>query len=76
MLIGVPHETAAGETRVAATPETVKKLKAQGHTVRVQAGAGLVLDSIAESEFQETITKASATLKAVVAANHLVSIND
>lgn len=41
MLIGVPHETAAGETRVAATPETVKKLKAQGHTVRVQAGAGL-----------------------------------
>ncbi len=42
MLIGVPHETAAGETRVAATPETVKKLKAQGHTVRVQAGAGLL----------------------------------
>lgn len=41
MLIGVPHETAAGETRVAATPETIKKLKAQGHTVRVQAGAGL-----------------------------------
>ena len=32
MLIGVPRETAAGETRVAATPETVKKLKAQGHT--------------------------------------------
>jgi len=41
MLIGVPLETAAGETRVAATPETVKKLVAQGHTVRVQAGAGL-----------------------------------
>jgi NAD(P) transhydrogenase subunit alpha len=41
MLIGVPLETAAGETRVAATPETVKKLKAQGHVLRVQAGAGL-----------------------------------
>lgn len=41
MLIGVPAETIAGETRVAATPETIKKLKAQGHTVRVQAGAGL-----------------------------------
>ncbi|NMM77222.1 Re/Si-specific NAD(P)(+) transhydrogenase subunit alpha [Acidovorax sp. SRB_24] len=40
MLIGVPAETMAGETRVAATPETVKKLKAQGHTVRVQAQAG------------------------------------
>jgi NAD(P) transhydrogenase subunit alpha len=41
MRIGVPRETAAGETRVAATPETVKKLKAQGHTLQVQAGAGL-----------------------------------
>ena len=30
MLIGVPAETMAGETRVAATPETVKKLKALG----------------------------------------------
>jgi len=41
MLIGVPAETAAGESRVAATPETVKKLVAQGHAVRVQSGAGL-----------------------------------
>jgi NAD(P) transhydrogenase subunit alpha len=41
MQIGVPAETAAGETRVAATPETVKKLIAQGHTVRVQSGAGV-----------------------------------
>jgi NAD(P) transhydrogenase subunit alpha len=31
MLIGVPLETAAGETRVAVTPETAKKLNAQGH---------------------------------------------
>ena len=46
MLIGVPLETAAGETRVAATPETVKKLVAQGHTVRVQAGAGVQAASI------------------------------
>ncbi|WP_077036357.1 Re/Si-specific NAD(P)(+) transhydrogenase subunit alpha [Pelomonas sp. KK5] len=41
MLIGVPRESAAGETRVAATPETVKKLVAQGHTLRVESGAGL-----------------------------------
>ena len=41
MLIGVPLETAAGETRVAVTPETAKKLVAQGHQVKVQAGAGL-----------------------------------
>ena len=41
MLIGVPAETAAGETRVAVTPETAKKLVAQGHQVVVQSGAGL-----------------------------------
>ena len=41
MLMGVPAETATGETRVAVTPETAKKLIAQGHTVRVQSGAGL-----------------------------------
>jgi NAD(P) transhydrogenase subunit alpha len=41
MHIGVPAETLAGETRVAVTPETVKKLKSQGHTVRVQTGAGI-----------------------------------
>lgn len=41
MLIGVPAETLAGETRVAVTPETAKKLVAQGHQVKVQAGAGL-----------------------------------
>jgi NAD(P) transhydrogenase subunit alpha len=41
MQIGVPTETLVGETRVAVTPETAKKLKTQGHTVRVQSGAGL-----------------------------------
>ncbi len=41
MLIGVPLETAAGETRVAVTPETAKKLKALGHAIRVQSGAGV-----------------------------------
>ncbi len=41
MLIGVPLETVTGETRVAVTPETAKKLKAQGHTLRIQSGAGV-----------------------------------
>lgn len=41
MHIGIPAETHAGETRVAATPETVKKYLSKGlHTVLVQAGAG------------------------------------
>ena len=41
MLIGVPAETRANEARVAATPETVKKLVSQGHRVTVQRGAGV-----------------------------------
>jgi NAD(P) transhydrogenase subunit alpha len=41
MRIGVPAEIQAGETRVAATPETVKKLSAAKHEVLVQAGAGV-----------------------------------
>ncbi|HSV53858.1 MAG TPA: NAD(P)(+) transhydrogenase (Re/Si-specific) subunit alpha, partial [Burkholderiaceae bacterium] len=41
MLIGVPAETTVGETRVAVTPETAKKLKALGHTLRIQSGAGV-----------------------------------
>jgi len=38
--IAVPRETEAGEPRVAATPETVRKLKALGAEVAVAPGAG------------------------------------
>ena len=41
MQIGIPAEIRGGETRVAATPETVKKFTANGlNTVLVQSGAG------------------------------------
>lgn len=48
MKVAIPAEVDTGEPRVAATPETVKKLKAAGADVTVQRGAGLrsgVLDS-------------------------------
>jgi len=51
MLIGVPAETTTGETRVAVTPETAKKLVALGHTVRVQSGAG-VPASVTDAAYQ------------------------
>lgn len=41
MLIGVPRETRPGERRVAATPETVHKFIGKGHSLLVEAGAGL-----------------------------------
>ncbi|CAN5312379.1 Re/Si-specific NAD(P)(+) transhydrogenase subunit alpha [soil metagenome] len=40
MRIGIPTEVQAGETRIAGSPEKVKKFIAQGHSVAVQAGAG------------------------------------
>jgi NAD(P) transhydrogenase subunit alpha len=51
MLIGIPTETTVGETRVAITPETARKLKAQGHTIRVQSGAGLAA-SVTDAAYQ------------------------
>jgi H+-translocating NAD(P) transhydrogenase subunit alpha len=57
MRIGVPLETAAGETRVAVTPETAKKLQAQGHEVLVQSGAGM-----AASATDEAYTAAGAQI--------------
>ena len=63
MLIGVPLETAAGETRVAVTPETAKKLKAQGHQLRVQSGAG-----VAASATDEAYVAAGAEIVDRVAA--------
>ncbi|HVY84674.1 MAG TPA: Re/Si-specific NAD(P)(+) transhydrogenase subunit alpha [Caulobacterales bacterium] len=41
MRIAVLKETAAGETRVAATPDSVKKIAALGHTVVIETGAGV-----------------------------------
>jgi NAD(P) transhydrogenase subunit alpha len=40
MRISIPRETHHGERRVAATPESVKKLIAMGFTVAVERGAG------------------------------------
>lgn len=41
MIIGIPKEIMHGEYRVAAIPETVKKLVDDGHTVLFEKGAGL-----------------------------------
>ena len=40
MQIGIPTESVVGENRVAATPETVKKLISAGHSVVIERGAG------------------------------------
>ncbi|MDT7534987.1 NAD(P) transhydrogenase subunit alpha [Sphingobium sp. SA2] len=50
MKIAVVKEQAAGEARVAATPETVKKFIGLGAQVAVEAGAGLTA-SIADADY-------------------------
>ena len=52
MRIAVLQERAAGESRVAATPETVKKFCALGATVAVERGAGEGA-SISDAAYEE-----------------------
>jgi NAD(P) transhydrogenase subunit alpha len=51
MRIAVPRETDAGEPRVAATPETIKKFRSFGADVSVERGAG-VASGILDTEFE------------------------
>jgi len=63
--IAVLKESAAGETRVAASPETVKKFIALGSSVAVEKGAGLSA-SIADADYETagaTLGTAAATIK-------------
>ena len=63
MKIAVLKEIRPGETRVAATPETVKKLVASGHSVTIESDAGRTAgfhDSAYEAE-GATIAKDAAT---------------
>jgi NAD(P) transhydrogenase subunit alpha len=65
MKIAIPAETDAGEPRVAATPETVKKLTALGASVSVQSGAGMrsgILDSDYQSAGAALAVDAGAAL--------------
>ncbi len=63
MKISVLKERRAGETRVAATPETVKKLKALGHEITLESGAGTVAgfpDAAFEAEGARIASDAAA----------------
>ena len=52
MKISVLKETRSGESRVAATPETVKKLVGLGHSVTIESGAGTIAGFL-DSAFTE-----------------------
>jgi NAD(P) transhydrogenase subunit alpha len=65
MKVAVLRERRAGETRVAATPETVKKLAGMGCAVAVEAGAGLasgMTDAAYAEAGAEVVADAAAAL--------------
>ncbi|MGB5949314.1 MAG: Re/Si-specific NAD(P)(+) transhydrogenase subunit alpha [Parvibaculum sp.] len=60
MKLAIPRERQDGETRVAASPETVKKLVALGLDVTVESGAG-ALANFSDAAFQEAGAKIASS---------------
>ncbi|MBO4619933.1 MAG: anthranilate synthase component I [Victivallales bacterium] len=54
---------------------TIRTLEIRGGKVYLQAGAGIVFDSVPENEYQETINKGSALFRAVEMANNGLKLN-
>lgn len=64
MKVGIPKEVHLGERRVAATPETVKKLEKLGFEVVVEAGAGLAA-AFSDEAFAEAGARVVPTVQDV-----------
>ncbi|MDR0934683.1 MAG: Re/Si-specific NAD(P)(+) transhydrogenase subunit alpha [Burkholderiaceae bacterium] len=63
MKIGIPAETIEGETRVAATPETIRKLLAKNHQIIVETGAG-IHSSIPDTVYQDAGARTGSAAEA------------
>ena len=74
MKIAVLKETAAGETRCAAIPETVKKFIALGAEVAIEQGAGEGA-SIADSDFEAAGAKIASRDEALKGAGIILCVN-
>ena len=73
MQITVLKDRAAGETRVAATPETVKKFIALGATMAIEQGAGEGA-SIADADYEAAGAKVLPLADAVKGADIVMSV--
>ena len=71
--IAVLLERTSGETRVAATPETVKKFVALGTAVAVEQGAG-VAASIADADFAAAGAEVAAAGAVVAGADVILAV--
>ena len=52
MIVGIPKEITPGESRVAGTPKTLKRLAKQGFEVCVESGAGLAAN-ISDEDYRD-----------------------
>lgn len=73
MKIAVLKERAAGETRVAATPETVKKLAALGAKLAVEEGAGASA-AISDSDYADAGAETGPVAKVVAGADIVLGV--
>ena len=71
MKLAIPRERATGEARVAASPETVKKFKALGLDVVVEAGAGAGA-RISDAQFRDAGAEIAADAAAALGAGDIV----
>ena len=71
MKLAIPRERATGEARVAASPETVKKFKALGLDVVVEAGAGAGA-RISDAQFRDAGAEIAADAAATLGAGDIV----
>mgnify|MGYP001167393189 CR=1 FL=1 len=69
--IGIPKEIHPGERRVAATPQTILKLKKLGFDVRVESGAGVAIDA-SDAEYQEAGATIAADAKELWSTSDVV----
>jgi alanine dehydrogenase len=71
MVIGVPRETKDGEKRVALTPAGVRALREHGHTVLVEASAG-VESRIADADLRRAGAQVASRAESVYSRAQLV----
>ena len=71
MRIAVVRERTPGETRVAATPDTVKKIIALGHSVAIESGAGTT-SSIPDDQYAAAGAEIVASAAAAISGADLL----
>lgn len=71
MKVGIPKELNPDESRVAATPKTVKRLMKQGFDVYIEKGAGLK-SNFSDQEFEESGAHIVNTAKEIYADSDIV----